>query len=85
MDALKAGRVIILDLLKEKAEPKLALLKIKAEAQNICINSTEPREYLNYSKGEPVKLILMRATQCPAEIGVTSETLDEKSKTTPGP
>ena len=77
MDALKAGRVIILDLLKEKAEPKLALLKVKAKAQDICIHSTPPREYLNYSKGDPVKLIIVRTIQCPAQIGITNETLDE--------
>lgn len=73
MDALKAGRIIILDLLKEKAEPKLALLKVKAKAQNICIDSTAPRKFLNYSKGDWVELIIIRAVQCPVQPNATNE------------
>ncbi len=73
MDALKAGRIIILDQLKEKAEPKLALLKIHAETQNICISATEPLNFLNYSKGNIVDLIIVRATPCPAEQEPTAE------------
>lgn len=73
MDALKAGRIIILDQLKEKAEPKLALLKIQAEARNICINATAPLKFLNYSKGNLVDLIIVRAISCPAQLEPTDE------------
>jgi len=77
MDALKSGRIILLDLLKEKAEPKLAMIKIQAQEAGICTAASKPLESFKYSKGEPVKLVYIRATPCPEPTGFISELPDE--------
>jgi len=65
MNALKAGRLIILDRLKEKAEPKLAMIKIQATENDICISTSEPLKTFNYSKGVPVEITITRSIPCP--------------------
>lgn len=77
IEALRAGRVILLDQLKEKAEPKLALLKAQALEQGICIGTSDPIRTLNYSKGDFVEIILVQAVDCNNIKALTSEKLDE--------
>jgi len=67
MEALKAGRIIFLDQLKPKADPKLALIIAKAEEQNICTKVSAPVKALNYSKGDDVEIVMLRAIDCPIE------------------
>lgn len=64
LEALKAGRVIILDQLREKAEPKLAMIKIQSEEQNLCTLSSDLLKTFNYSKGNPTKIVIIRAVPC---------------------
>jgi len=66
MEALKAGRIIILDQLKEKAEPKLAMIKIQAMENDICISTSAPLKTFNYSKGNPVEITMTRSIACSA-------------------
>ena len=77
MEALKTGTIIILDNLKEKAAPKLAMIKIQAEEQSICISTSDAVKSINYSKGDKVELTITRAVPCPIPTALTSETLDE--------
>ena len=75
MEALKKGRVIILDQKTEKAAGRLALLKIKAIEENICSDTSEILKSYNYSKGDALELIIFRAIPCAQE--PTNETPDE--------
>ena len=75
MEALKKGRVIILDQKKEKAAERLALLKIKAAEENICSDTSEVFKSYNYSKGDALELIIFRAIPC-AQV-TTNETPGE--------
>ncbi len=77
MKALKAGRVIFLDQLKPKAGPKLSLIQVKAKEQNICTTVTQPVKGFNYSKGNEVEIVLLRAIDCPIETLNTNEELVE--------
>jgi len=77
MKALKAGRVIFLDQLKPKADPKLSLIQVKAKEQNICTTVTQPVKGFNYSKGNEVEIVLLRAIDCPIETLNTNEELVE--------
>lgn len=74
MEALKKGRVVILDQKKKKAVERLALLKIKAIEEDICTDTSETLKSYNYSKGDPIELIIFRAIPCPEVI--TNETPD---------
>ena len=74
MEALKKGRVIILDQKKEKAAGRLALLKIKAAEENICSDTSEIFKSYKYSTGNALELIIFRAIPC-AQV-TTNETPD---------
>lgn len=76
LKALKAGRIILLDQLKEKAEPKLALLKIQAQEQGICIGTIPAEKTINYSKGNTVKMVIVRTIDCTEKSDFTTGKLD---------
>lgn len=75
--ALKAGRIILLDKLKKKATPKLALLKTQAQEQGVCISASTPVKALNYSKGRFVEIIIVQAVSCDDTIVFSNEKPDE--------
>jgi len=75
--ALSAGRVILLDQLKEKAEPKLALLKVQALEQGLCLGASYPVKTVNYSEGNLVEIMIVRAIDCNDSILATNEKLGE--------
>jgi len=77
MKAFKAGRVIFLDQLKPKARPKFAFIQAKATEHEICTKVTPPVQAFNYSKGEEVEIVMLRAVDCSTQIIKSSETLDE--------
>ena len=77
IEALKQGRVIILDDLKEKAGPKLAMIKIQAEDQGLCIKTSRPITGFKYSKGEMVELTVNWSVPCPETVNTTNEKPDE--------
>lgn len=73
MEALKQGRIIILDALKEKAGPKLDMIKIQAQEQGLCLKTSAPIKGFNYSKGDRVELTVNRSVPCPETESVTNE------------
>ena len=73
IDALKQGRIIILDRLKNKAGPKLDMIKIQAQEQGLCLKTSAPIKGFNYSKGNSVELTISRSIPCPENGIITNE------------
>ena len=64
MDALKAGRIILIDELRDEGADRLALLKTAAKTAQLCLEDKTKIEGFNYAKGDEVKINLIRARVC---------------------
>ncbi len=65
MAAFEKGRVIILDQKREITADITANIANAAALAELCIKTTQPFKGFNYSKGDPVELIMLRAENCP--------------------
>lgn len=81
MAALKSGRVILLDQEKDKAKPRLAMLKAHAHNEKICLDISHLAPSFNYSKGKAVKMLILQSKECEAvsdsSATIFNETPDE--------
>lgn len=64
MGALANGRIIILDIKREGAKALGANIQSAAELAGLCVKTTPPFGAFNYSKGDPIELIILRAVAC---------------------
>lgn len=67
MEAFANGRVIILDLEREGAKAMMSNIQRAASGVKLCTKTAPTFEGFNYSKGDPVKIAIIRATTCPEE------------------
>lgn len=65
MAAFEKGRVIILDQKREITADITANIANAAALAELCLKTTKPFKGFNYSKGDPVELITLRAVKCP--------------------
>ncbi|WP_026942336.1 ArnT family glycosyltransferase [Hellea balneolensis] len=65
MATLEQGRVIILDQKRDMTPDIMANILNTAELAGLCLKTTQAFKGFNYSKGDPVELITLRASACP--------------------
>jgi len=64
IDALKAGRIILIDNISTKQKNYLLKFKNLARLHNICLSISEPIHGFNYSKGDAVEIYIVQKTEC---------------------
>jgi len=64
IDALKSGRIILIDKLSKTQATQLSELKTRARAQNLCLNISAPISGFNYSKGDAVEIYIVQKSRC---------------------
>ena len=64
MNAFARGRVIILDGALEATKPLIRDIEQRARIAGLCTKTTPPQKGFNYSKGDAVDIVIMRATAC---------------------
>jgi len=77
MKPLVQGRVIILDTQRETTEAIMQGIRKEASLANICTRTSSPIKGFNYSKGDSVDMVIIRAVPCPK-----SEATEEPVATT---
>jgi 4-amino-4-deoxy-L-arabinose transferase-like glycosyltransferase len=65
MDALSKGRVIILDRQRKGTDTTIDAINVTAKQSELCLNTTPEIDGFNYSKGDKVSMIIIRAVDCP--------------------
>ncbi len=65
MDALAKGRVILLDLKREGAKAQREAIEAAASRARLCLKTATPVKGFNYSKGDPVEIVMLRTMPCP--------------------
>ena len=63
---LSGGRLVILNALREDAEALNQSLISSAKSRGECLESSLPVKGFNYSKGDPLNLVILRAVPCEA-------------------
>ena len=64
IDALKMGRILLIDNLSDKQKGQLTALKNLANANNFCLDISEPITGFNYSKGDAVEVYIVKHAPC---------------------
>ncbi len=64
MNALKSGRIILIDEIPQTGEDRLTLLMAAASSAAICLDTDTKIEGFNYAKGDEVKINLIRQKPC---------------------
>jgi len=67
MKALKEGRIIILDMERQTTKALLEALHQAANQAKICTKKVPAIKGFNYSKGDAVELVIIRAIDCPQD------------------
>lgn len=67
--ALSNGRIILLDQKKEETATLIRDLKRYATTSNFCLSVAPKIEGFNYSKGDEVEILIIRAITCPTSEG----------------
>lgn len=66
MDALRAGRILLLDKERDEDVAILDQLKARTAETQLCLQERNPVSGFNYSKGDPVEIVQITAIPCPA-------------------
>ena len=61
---LAAGKLVILDALREETQALKMQLMQSARSRGLCLEYSEPIAGFNYSKGKPVELLILKAEPC---------------------
>ena len=61
---LAAGKLVILDALREETQALKMQLMQSARSHGLCLEYSEPIAGFNYSKGKPVELLILKAEPC---------------------
>ena len=65
MEAFAKGRVIILDRQREGTEALMEKIDSAANLALLCKKIAEPLKGFNYSKGDAIEIVIIRAAKCP--------------------
>ena len=63
---LSNGNVVILNMLRLETEDQITKLKQTAQNRGVCVKISDPVDGFNYSKGDPVKLVILKEAPCAA-------------------
>lgn len=64
---LSIRRLVILDTLRDETQSLMDIQTNLAHLRGECLESSNVVEGFNYSKGDPVKLLILKAGPCPAD------------------
>ncbi len=64
MEALRNGRVLLVDLQSDEKPDFIEQLKDRASQVDLCLETSRPVSGFNYSKGDPVEIVKVTAQPC---------------------